>query len=143
MTAVACPLPLGCCSINPKSWVLVPLIPGTWVVVPLIPDAWVLVPLTSGTWVVAPLTSGAWVVVLLTIRTLRYLLKRKLRGENLPLRYLGSLWRTSRLGQRDQYVGSWKVFVAWPLLLKSSNWVVYRRISSEDTFRNLVVGTFA
>ena len=117
MTAVACPLPLGCCSINPKSWVLVPLIPGTWVVVPLIPDAWVLVPLTSSTWVVAPLTSGTWVVapltsgtwvVLLTIRTLRYLLKRKLRGENLPLRYLVSLWRTSRLRQRDRYVGSWK-----------------------------------
>ena len=38
--------------------------------------------------------------------------------------YLGSRWRTSRSGPKGRYAGSYKVFVAWPLLLESPNWDV-------------------
>ena len=45
-------------------------------------------------------------------------------GRKLPPYYLGSRWRTSRSGPKGRYAGSYKVFVAWPLLLESPNWDV-------------------
>ena len=72
----------------------------------------------------SPRVSG----LLLPLRFARYAASRSARSGKKPSPpplYLGSLWRTSRPEPRGRYAGSWKAFVAWPLLLESRNWEVW------------------
>ena len=142
MTAVACPVYLGCCSINPDYLGCCSINPGYLGCCSINPGClgfcspylWYLGCCSPYLWYLgcSPHNSHAALPP-----------KAKTAGRkstpSLPGLSLEDFPPRAERPVRRLLEG----FVAWPLLLESSNWVVYRRISSEDTFRNLVVCTFA